>query len=303
MEGSSSPAVSKLPTRRRPEDTGNSSVAYLASEPEINLPEDTDNSSVAYLASEPEINHKKAGHERINRKRHVLSHVTLHPPKKQFIRWTQEEDETLSAEVARHGGRNWRQIATALPNRSEVQCLHRWTKVIHPGLVKGYWTKEEDDRMIELVAILGNKRWAAVARSLPGRNGKQCRERWCNHLDPQLKKTPWTGAEDLMLFLAHQRVGNRWAQIAKLLPGRSDNGVKNRWNTAVRKKEQQLEEFCAEWDRQNESGEHQLLTRGTVIGDLEASASFFPPEAIFQVEDSKAAQDDESLIYLNLEDF
>lgn len=71
----------------------------------------------------------------------------------------------------------------------------------------------------------------------------------------------------------------------------------------MRKKEQQLEEFCAEWDRQNESGEHQLLTRGTVIGDLEASASFFPPEAIFQVEDSKAAQDDESLIYLNLEDF
>ncbi len=62
-------------------------------------------------------------------------------------------------------------------DRTDVQCLHRWQKVLNPDLVKGAWTKFEDDRIIELVAKHGATKWSMIAQGLPGRIGKQCRER------------------------------------------------------------------------------------------------------------------------------
>ena len=62
-------------------------------------------------------------------------------------------------------------------DRTDVQCLHRWQKVLNPDLVKGAWTKEEDDRIMELVSKYGAKKWSVIAQNLPGRIGKQCRER------------------------------------------------------------------------------------------------------------------------------
>lgn len=62
-------------------------------------------------------------------------------------------------------------------DRTDVQCLHRWQKVLNPDLVKGAWTKEEDDRIMELVNKYGAKKWSVIAQNLPGRIGKQCRER------------------------------------------------------------------------------------------------------------------------------
>ncbi|KAG7380916.1 hypothetical protein PHYPSEUDO_006686 [Phytophthora pseudosyringae] len=154
-------------------------------------------------------------------------------------KWLRDEDERLRVAVARFGGKNWKMIAETLGNgRTDVQCLHRWNKVLKPGLIKGPWTPEEDRILTSLITRygVGKIRWCDLALHLPGRIGKQCRERWCNHLDSRIRKGQWTPEEDDMVFRWQQKLGNKWSEIAKLLPGRTENAVKNRFNSAARRK-------------------------------------------------------------------
>ncbi|EAY06501.1 Myb-like DNA-binding domain containing protein [Trichomonas vaginalis G3] len=99
-----------------------------------------------------------------------------------------------------------------------------------PSFKKAKWTPDEDKLLIDSVKRNGMSNWSLVAKEVPGRTGKQCRERWTNQLCPDLNKDNWTPQEDQILLKQQQINGNFWAKIAKFLPGRSPNAIKNRWS-------------------------------------------------------------------------
>lgn len=153
--------------------------------------------------------------------------------------WTEEEIVLLKrlVETYKDSAPRWNEVSANFENHSPIECLTKWQTVTNPPVIKGKgsWTAEEDAILREKRALYGRK-WAKIAAHLPGRQGKQCRERFVNHLDPELKKGEWTDDEEAILIAMHEQHGNRWANISKHLPGRSDNDVKNHWYSTIQRK-------------------------------------------------------------------
>lgn len=155
--------------------------------------------------------------------------------------WTPEEDELLKRLVMESESVSWCVLANFFPDKTAPQLAGRWDKVLNPCLIKGSWTREEDETIVEFVRIHGNREWAKLALLLQGRTGKQCRERFKNHLDDRVKRTSWSAEEDQMLADLHGRYGNAWTKIATFFEGRTDNCIKNRWNSTIKKRLERIE--------------------------------------------------------------
>mmetsp|Transcript_4169 Transcript_4169/g.6143 ORF Transcript_4169/g.6143 Transcript_4169/m.6143 type:complete len:315 (+) Transcript_4169:44-988(+) len=110
----------------------------------------------------------------------------------------------------------------------------------NPKMIKGSWTAREDTLLMDLVNKYGPKRWSFIASHLKGRVGKQCRERYLNHLDPNINKSEWQLDEDHIIVSMQAQLGNKWAKIAKHLNGRTPNAVKNHWNSTLSKRAERI---------------------------------------------------------------
>jgi hypothetical protein len=138
------------------------------------------------------------------------------------------EDSLILRLHAENGLRAPGQFLPFFPGKTRKQIRDRWSKVLDPAIVRGPWTREEDQRIIDFVAREGRSRWVRCAELLPGRTDVQCRQRWVNSLDPGVRHGPWTAEEDAIIADLHQRLGNRWAQMEKSLPGRTAQAIRHR---------------------------------------------------------------------------
>ncbi|CAM9982763.1 unnamed protein product [Ectocarpus sp. 6 AP-2014] len=192
------------------------------------------------------------------------------------VKWSAEEDRRLRDAVVRFSEARWKDIASLVETRNHVQCLQRWKKVLKPGLVKGQWSAEEDDRLVGLVEK-GFRNWGQVASFMDGRTSKQCRERWCHHLDPAVRKGGYTTEEDELIIFLQGEVGNRWADIAKRLTGRTENAVKIRWKALNRRQRDARNKAAAAAASPAAPTGHRLLPRpaaaGASNGPLSSSSS------------------------------
>ena len=149
--------------------------------------------------------------------------------------WSEQEDQIL-IDLVHTYGKQWGVIAQKMGTRTSSQVAARWEKCLDPKLTKGPFTPDEDALITEYVSKNGPHNWPGLSQLIKNRSAKQCRERWFNHLDPAISSSPWTSNEDAMIFDCIMKYGNKWSIISKFIPGRTDNAIKNRYNSSISKR-------------------------------------------------------------------
>ncbi|XP_030471529.1 transcription factor MYB4-like [Syzygium oleosum] len=146
---------------------------------------------------------------------------------------------------------------------------------------KEAWIAEEDRKLAEVVAVSGARRWKAIAAKAGlNRSGKSCRLRWMNYLRPNIKRGNISDQEEDLILRLHKLLGNRWSLIAGRLPGRTDNEIKNYWNSHLGKKinnrkEKQISQASSEKDETKQVRElEEKKTSESSKEHLEAITSF-----------------------------
>ena len=137
-----------------------------------------------------------------------------------------------------------------------------------------HWTQQEDKAVFTMVQEKGIRKWSEIARMLNAqelnpackeRTGKQCRSRWLNHLDPSINKSPWTPDEEKQLIWLQTQLGNKWSEISRRMKGRTDNDVKNHYNSLLRKR-----------DRTKRKAVKAKMKKSLACPDAESGMPFIP---------------------------
>lgn len=191
-----------------------------------------------------------APHNQLNRRPppavYIMSSQGTHPNSKRgagVFSWSKEDDIRLTEIMKKYKNpRDWEPIAKEHGlGKSAKECHERWIRYLKPGVRKGQWTDQEDAIVIEAVTTSSEQpftRWSDLAQRLPGRVGKQIRDRWVNHLNPNINHLPFSREDDLLLWEGHKKLGKRWVEISTKFfnSSRSENHIKNRWYSASFKK-------------------------------------------------------------------
>jgi hypothetical protein len=176
----------------------------------------------------------------------MSSQCANHPSGKRgtgVFSWSKDDDTRLTEIMKKYKNpRDWGPIATEHGmGKSAKECHERWIRYLKPGVRKGQWTDQEDSIVIDAVTNSSEQpftRWSDLAQQLPGRVGKQIRDRWVNHLNPNINHLPFSREDDLLLWEGHNKLGKRWVEIStkSFNSTRSENHIKNRWYSASFKK-------------------------------------------------------------------
>jgi len=147
--------------------------------------------------------------------------------------WNKDEDKLLIELGDIHKGKKWKKVAEYLPNKNSIQCCSRY-KRIKPEIIKGSWTKEEDEKLLNLIKVHGFQ-WGVISKEMINRTGKQIRDRYLNSLNTELNRDNFTKKEDRLICILHFKFGNAWAKIAKYFKGRTGDMIKNRFYSNLRR--------------------------------------------------------------------